>query len=174
MIVWVLQPIHNKLKTVYFIVFIYQENSFVDSVLKLKGLHKATMLFFLFSLLYLHFSCWKLYHVPLGREKILNSTSWHNVSEKKNRFLKIYHEINTFPQVTSLITRPSSQKNSNWNAVWPLCLQKAESAQQCIDHFIEVSRSGELCIDLKGEHCKPSQKAAMPVLRSNQWKKLYS
>lgn len=171
MIFWLEQPIHNKLKIVYFIVFKYQENPnflFVDSVLKFKGLNKAMTPFFLFLLLYLHFSCWKLYRVPLGREKILNSTSCHGVSEKKNRFLKIYHEINTFPQVTSLITQPSSQNNSNWNAVWPLCLQKSASAQQCIDHFIEVSRSGELCIDLKGEHCKSSQKAAISVLRSNQ------
>lgn len=111
-----------------------------------------------FPLLYVYFSCWKLCHVPLGREEILNSTSWHSVSEKKNRFLKIYHEINIFPQVTNLIIQPFSQKNSNWNAVQPRCLQNSESAQQCIDHFIEVRRSGELYIDLKGKHCKSSQK----------------
>lgn len=105
--------------------------------------------YFLFPLLHLYFSCWKLFHVPLGREEILNSTWWHSVSEKKNCFLKIYHEINTFPQLTSLITQPSSQNNSNWNAILPLCLQNSDSAQQYIDHFIEVSRSRQLCIDLK-------------------------
>lgn len=162
---------HNKVSYAYFIVFKYQEKHkflFVDSLLKSKGLNIGVTLFFFSPLLYLHFSCWKLCHVPLGREKIPNSTSWHSVSEKKNRFLKIYHEINIFPQVTSLITQPSSQKNSNWNAVLHLCLQNSESAQQYIDHFIEVSGSGELCIDLKGEHCKSSQKAAMPAFRRNQ------
>lgn len=105
--------------------------------------------YFLFKLLHFYFSCWKLFHVPLGRKEILNSTWWHSVSEKKNCFLKIHHEINTFPQLTSLITQCSSQNNYNWNAILPLCLQNSESAQQHIDHFIEVSRSRELCIDLK-------------------------
>lgn len=118
---------HNKLKYVYFIALKYQEKYkflFVDFLLKFKRLNRAMTLFFVSLLLYLYFSCWKLCHVPLGREKILSSTSWHSVSKKKNRFLKIYQEINIFPQVTSLITQPSSQKDSNWNAVLSLCLQK--------------------------------------------------
>lgn len=119
---------HSKLKYTYFIRLYNQGKHkfiFVDSLLTFRELNITMTQYSFYPLLQLHFSCWKLFCVPLGREEILNSTSWHSVSEEKNRFLKIYHEINIFPQVTSLITQPSSQKNSNWNAVWPFCLQNS-------------------------------------------------